>query len=1363
MSGLLRRCSMAILAVLVLLCLPMVGWAQTTIKEEAKAAKVSPDLFDVITNQGIPAPAQVDGLQKVNLFMLNGNTIAIEAVAGPGQDVQSLFQALQALGLQNGKVYQQIVTGYLPIDKLVELKNVDALKFARPSYRPTKNTGSVTSQGDVALRADVARSTYNVTGAGTKVGVMSDSYNALNGAASGVSTGDLPSGVQVLQDYTASGATDEGRAMAEIVHDVAPGAAIAFNTAYIGGEAGFAAGIRALASAGCKVITDDVGYFAEPFFQDGLVAQAVDDVVTNSGATHFSSAGNAARSSYQNAYSSTSFSESGYYGGNTFTAHNFSGGDKRQTITIPGGGEALISFQWDDPFFSVSGGAGAQTDMDLLVYVNNVYRPSLSSVGNNIGGDPVEIIDITNNGGSAVNVELVLVKHAGPDPTIVKWVNFGSTLSIEYDTKSSTCVGHANSSKAVGVGAAPWYNTPAFNNSLTTAVIEPFSSAGGTPILFNTSGQRISTVTRQKPEITSVDGGNTTFFYSDSQSDPDSYPNFFGTSASAPHAAGVAALMREKSGNTISPASILSIMESTALDMDDPLTPSFDTGFDFRTGYGFIQANAALAAIGGGSNTAPTVANAISPQSATVGQAFSFTIPSNTFTDAETPNSLTITVSNLPAGLSYSNGTISGTPTTAGSFTVTVTATDPGNLSVSTTFVITVSPAQSSNTAPTVANAISPQSATVGQAFSFTIPSNTFTDAETPNSLTITVSNLPAGLSYSSSNRTISGTPTTAGSYTVTVTATDPGGLSVSTTFVITVSPAQASNTPPTVANAIGPRSATAGQAFSFTIPSNTFTDAETPNSLTITVSNLPAGLSFANGTISGTPTTAGSYTITVTATDPGGLSVSTTFVLTVATGGGKGNTAPTVANAIGPRSATVGQAFTFTIPSNTFTDAQTPNSLVITVSGLPPGLSYSNGTISGTPTTAGSYTVTVTATDPGNLSVSTTFVITVSPAQASNTPPTVANAIGPRSATVGQAFSFTIPSNTFTDAETPNSLTITVSGLPAGLTFSGGTISGTPTTAGSYTVTVTATDPGNLSVSTTFVITVSPAQASNTPPTVANAIGPRSATVGQAFSFTIPSNTFTDAETPNSLTITVSNLPAGLSYSSSNRTISGTPTTAGSYTVTVTATDPGGLSVSTTFVITVSPAQASNTPPTVANAIGPRSATRGVAFSFTIPSNTFTDAETPNSLTITVSGLPAGLSFANGTISGTPTTAGSYTITVTATDPGGLSVSTTFVLTVANGPKGRVGTDEPVVSLSVVLYPNPVAEEFSIGIKGAQGQTVRIMLTDLNGSPLTNTSVDVTTPEHREQLRIGQQRAGLYLLRVSTAKEAVTLKVIKQ
>ncbi|SFC92319.1 S8 family peptidase [Spirosoma endophyticum] len=613
MSNILQNKSLIALVISLLLWKPFIGFGQTTLKEAAKTAKLTPALFNIQTkgtvqkssnlrqaapSDGVLVEDNTSGLTRVDRTIVRDGKIAIEAISNDA-DGQALLNELQAMGLTGGKYFQRIVFGYFPINKLDQLKNVASLHVARPSYAPLRNAGKVNSQGDKAMRSDVARQTFNVTGAGNKVGVLSDSYNALGGAPDGVASGDLPPNVQVLEEIDdLTNGSDEGRAMAEIVHDVAPGADIAFNSAF-NGQVGFALGIINLAKVGCNIIVDDIFYFAEPFFQDGIIAQAV-DYVKSRNVTYFSSAGNSARKSYTSQFlnsgrpspSSRTFTVEGQ-------AHDFGNGAITQKITIPAGGEFFPIFQWSDPFYSTSieqgSPKGAQTDMDIYVYYQGALQLGLSSFSNNLNDDPIEGVDIVNNSRAPIEIEIAFVKYAGPDPKLIKWIDYGSGATYQFATNSSTTVGHANAAGAIAVGAVRWSQTPEYNPALQAPVIETFSSAGGTPILFTTYGQPIPSVTRLKPEISAADGGNTTFFgQAFPGGDGDNFPNFFGTSAAAPHAAAVAALLQEKTKNSLSPDEVLLRLRTTAIDMDDPLTPGFDTGFDFRTGFGFIQADKAL-------------------------------------------------------------------------------------------------------------------------------------------------------------------------------------------------------------------------------------------------------------------------------------------------------------------------------------------------------------------------------------------------------------------------------------------------------------------------------------------------------------------------------------------------------------------------------------------------------------------------------------------------------------------------------------------------------------------------------------------------------------------------------------------------
>ena len=199
------------------------------------------------------------------------------------------------------------------------------------SFAPAITESGIGAGGATAAQVQKAldESGLSVNGTGIKVGVLSDSFNDLGGAAADEADGALPSAanVQVLKDMP-SGGTDEGRAMMQIIHDIAPGASLAFYTAFEG-EQDFANGILALAAAGSKVIVDDVSYFDEPFFQNGVVAQAIQTVEAE-GVTYVTAAGNDASNGYQAAWTPTSGSFDGVSLADT---ESFSGSIV-QTITV---------------------------------------------------------------------------------------------------------------------------------------------------------------------------------------------------------------------------------------------------------------------------------------------------------------------------------------------------------------------------------------------------------------------------------------------------------------------------------------------------------------------------------------------------------------------------------------------------------------------------------------------------------------------------------------------------------------------------------------------------------------------------------------------------------------------------------------------------------------------------------------------------------------------------------------------------------------------------------------------------------------------------------------------------------------------
>jgi PKD repeat protein/subtilisin family serine protease len=423
-----------------------------------------------------------------------------------------------------------------------------------------------------------------------RIGVMSDSFNSLDGAAADVASGDLPAGVQVLQDLNdEQRGTDEGRAMSQLIYDLAPGAGLAFSSVYFG-EGNFAQQVLALADptkGNCQILVDDIAYFSEPFYQDGVVAQAINQVVAQRGVAYFSAAGNEADQSYEN--NAPHFVQ-GTIGTKAAARLNFdpSGAttDVTQRIVLADGKEFFPTLQWSDPFYTKN---GVKTDLDmyLIAVKNGVAADTVArSDDNNLATQtPLEILDYTNDASTSgtTTFDYVIVRRAGTaDPARLKYVDNGSYGATEWKTSSPTLVGHPAATGAQAVGAVPYTNQRA---------AEYFTSKGGAlPFLFSPTGTALATVEyRQKPDIASIDGVDTSFFgatESGSDTDKNGYPNFYGTSAAAPHAAAVAALLRQ-AAPSLTPAQVYSRLVGSARLIGSSATDPY-------TGPGLIDAFTAI-------------------------------------------------------------------------------------------------------------------------------------------------------------------------------------------------------------------------------------------------------------------------------------------------------------------------------------------------------------------------------------------------------------------------------------------------------------------------------------------------------------------------------------------------------------------------------------------------------------------------------------------------------------------------------------------------------------------------------------------------------------------------------------------------
>jgi len=661
----------------------------------------------------------------------------------------------------------------------------------------------------------------------------------------------------------------------------------------------------------------------------------------------------------------------------------------------------------------------------------------------------------------------------------------------------------------------------------------------------------------------------------------------------------------------------------------------------------------------------------------------------------------------LPPGLSIdpSSGVISGTPTTGGTFAVTITVTDNTGATGSATFnwvigntVSVTSPGDQSDMSgsPITALAISASDSSAGATLAFS-------DGGT----------LPPGLSIDPSSGVITGTPTTGGTFAVTITVTDNTGASGSATFNWAVV-----NT----VTVTSPGDQTSGSGTAITALPISASDSSSTATLSYTDGGtLPPGLSIdpSSGVISGTPTTAGSYPVTITALDNAGFTGGVSFNWTVT------NTVTVTS----PGDQASGSGTAITALPITATDSSSTATLTYSDGGtLPPGLSIdpSSGIITGTPTTGGTFAVTITATDNAGATGSATFnwVIT-------NT----VTVTSPGDQASGSGTAITPLPISASDSSSAATLSYSDGGtLPPGLSIdpSSGIITGTPTTGGTFAVTITVTDNTGATGSATFnwvitntVTVTSPGDQSNVSGTAITPV-----TVVASDSSSAATLAYSDGGT----------LPPGLSIDPASGIVSGTPTTAGTSSVTITVTDSAGASGTSSFTWTIT-----NTV-TVAPVPNQNSQT---SVGIPVTKATATDSQTSPEpvFTWTATGLPPGLFIraTNGGFGGTPTTPGTYSVTVTATDQDGFSGSTSFTWTVvdnaptitsvspSSGP-GSGGTRVKIVgtrlfNVTSVDFGSVAAKSFKVNKKGTKitavspaesGGTVDILITTTGG---TNTA----------------------------------------
>ncbi len=548
-----------------------------------RSEKVNPKLAEVI-DEIDRVNVSRDSLGKSNPQGLSTRLVKvdsegmIEVYIHCNEVGEDNLNRLLDLGLDTEVINDElkIIQGWLPhdiIEEAAELGFVD--KITPPSYGHTR-VGSLTPNVVSEIGADMVISEFGIDGSGVKIGVISDGIGNL---AASQASGDLPF-VQIGN----AGSGNEGTAMLEIIHDIAPGADLAFHTG--NSTLRFIEAVEFFCNNGVDIIVDDIGYLSEPFFQDGSVAQAAADAV-NQGKVFVSAAGNDQDRHYQALYIDVDPGDA-ESNNHDFGAAAGEASTNRMSYLLPAGGEVVVVLQWSDPF------GASSNDYDLfLVEPGTTTVIDSGTAAQNGDDDPIEFAGVRNDGGSSGIFEIVIDKFSGEDQTLEIVFNGNGNL-LEFNVPEDSIYGHPAHPDVIATGATDG------------GVIDFFSSFGPSSIFHNpvvTVSSRVAgpslnaaplLESRPKPDISAPNRIPTTV---------PGFSNFAGTSAAAPVLAASAALVYqavEFANLTLAssapesaiaarqtPEEILDILSNTATDIGPP-------GFDNTSGAGIVDAFAAV-------------------------------------------------------------------------------------------------------------------------------------------------------------------------------------------------------------------------------------------------------------------------------------------------------------------------------------------------------------------------------------------------------------------------------------------------------------------------------------------------------------------------------------------------------------------------------------------------------------------------------------------------------------------------------------------------------------------------------------------------------------------------------------------------